>query len=82
MNCSLWFLDKFGKNAIGKLKKVNIVIGPTNKQVPFFQLDEYEVCNKDPLYGSMSNMILSGMNIKLSFMMKRILKMRKILLFI
>jgi len=39
------------KDAVGKIKKVNIIIGPTNEQVPTFKWNESEVCKDDPRFG-------------------------------
>lgn len=39
------------KNAIGKFKKVNIIIGPTNEQVPTFKWSDSEICKNEPRFG-------------------------------
>ena len=39
------------KHAIGKYKKVNIIIGPTNEQVATFKWEESVVCKNDPRFG-------------------------------
>ncbi len=39
------------KDAKGKYKKINIIIGPTYDQLPIFKWDESELCKDDPRLG-------------------------------